>query len=115
MDAVYPSFLDQHPDVVQKTKVALSNYVNGLVGTLAGPSLGPGNDLAVLLRPELQVKIDADGWPILRPTAWEDLRNQDLELVVRHYLKKQYSTVNSYVSLDLLTDTTSRAGNRFPI
>lgn len=94
MDVIYPGFLDQHPDIVQNTKYALANYVKGLAGSLAGDSIGNNHDPDVILHPHLQIRTDADGWPILRQTAWADLRKQDLEKIVRHYLQKQYSKMN---------------------
>lgn len=91
MGAIYPSFLDDQPEIVQKVKCAMSSYVNAIAGSIAGNTTGQGTTTTLDLRPELQVNINADGWPVLRHTQWEDLSKHNLEHIVRRYLSIQYS------------------------
>lgn len=89
MDVAYPGFQDVNGDLVHTTKCALANYVKGLAGSLAGDV--EDEDPAIRLHANVQVNTDADGWPILVETAWDDLSKHDLEVIVRSYLGKHYS------------------------
>lgn len=107
MDVTYPSFVDENPDIVHGTKHAMATYVKGLAGSLAGET--NGNDSDIILRPYLQTKTDADGWPIITAAAWGELSKRDLEHIYRHYLAKHYSMGSNFQShVGIMTNRKNR-------
>lgn len=65
-------------------------------GSRKGNAANTDNAVEAVFRPDLQLQVNPDGWPVIPDTNWEDLTKSELELISRDFLSKHYSQFCSY-------------------